>query len=817
MKKSLLLLGLLALGANGLDARTLSPSEALARALDTTEGKGRRAPARAIPALTLGSEENPAIYVFNSGDEGYMIISADDVAAPLLGYSDSGSFDPDNMPDNMRWWLERYKSQIETAISNNAGSFQKIDRPKRASIATMMTTKWDQGAPYNYLCPLLSGARTATGCVATAMAQVMKYHNWPDKAAPSANFSYKWQEGNETLAKDFSDFEFKWQNMLDSYTYGQYTTAQGNAVAELMQACGYSLEMRYNLASSYGSAAITAQVAMSLIDYFKYDPSMTIESRSHYSCIGWEDKIYAGLKAGPIVIQGSNPSGTHCFVCDGYNEDGTFHINWGWSGMSDGHFFLDALDPAQQGIGGSSAGYNNAVIAIVDIKPLQGDASSERSIMYSVEGSMVVTTFDGRDGIPAAMYINGSIMNYSTTKVSGKLVCKVEDVNTGKTVKTIELATLKDHHPGHYLPYFEIKPELIPVGTYNLNISVVSNDGGSYPIKYSLPQAGYIEITKTASGSLSANVPNIGDMMVNNIKSTSPFYINRPFSFEGLAAFSSPMDVSSSLMGVLLDTDKNIVGLGETMKQEFTFMGEPFEYVSTWFRPFAGSTITPGTYYFAFYTDMAETRVSEPIEVQVLADPGTPTLNVSSWTIENESSVDPYDLKVTTELELSKSNYFFGNITLAVYDENGYMCIATLDSPMFTMEIGEKKTVTISGSIPALTPGKYIAKLSYNDRVISSAGSKTFTVISSGINDIITDGAKKATVSPNPAVDYTVVTATSDIVRIDVASVSGAMASVHAEIDGTTARLDVGTLTPGLYIARVVTNTGVESVKIIKK
>lgn len=184
MKKSLLLLGLLALGANGLDARTLSPSEALARALDTTEGKGRRAPARAIPALTLGSEENPAIYVFNSGDEGYMIISADDVAAPLLGYSDSGSFDPDNMPDNMRWWLERYKSQIETAISNNAGSFQKIDRPKRASIATMMTTKWDQGAPYNYLCPLLSGARTATGCVATAMAQVMKYHNWPDKAAP---------------------------------------------------------------------------------------------------------------------------------------------------------------------------------------------------------------------------------------------------------------------------------------------------------------------------------------------------------------------------------------------------------------------------------------------------------------------------------------------------------------------------------------------------------------------------------------------------------------------------------------------------------
>ena len=105
MKKSLLLLGLLALGANGLDARTLSPSEALARALDTTEGKGRRAPARAIPALTLGSEENPAIYVFNSGDERYMIISADYLAAPLLAYSYRGSLYPDHMPEKMRSWL----------------------------------------------------------------------------------------------------------------------------------------------------------------------------------------------------------------------------------------------------------------------------------------------------------------------------------------------------------------------------------------------------------------------------------------------------------------------------------------------------------------------------------------------------------------------------------------------------------------------------------------------------------------------------------------------------------------------------------------
>lgn len=171
------------------DARSLSPSEALARALNSGNVSGAlRAPVRAVPLMTVGSPEQPAIYVFDQGKEGYIMVSADDVAAPVLAYSDSGTFDPDNMPESLRWWLDEYKAQIEAATRENNEAYEKISRATREPIAPLLTTTWDQGTPFNNDCPLINGQQTVSGCVATAMAQVMNYHKWPESF--NANFSY---------------------------------------------------------------------------------------------------------------------------------------------------------------------------------------------------------------------------------------------------------------------------------------------------------------------------------------------------------------------------------------------------------------------------------------------------------------------------------------------------------------------------------------------------------------------------------------------------------------------------------------------------
>ncbi|MDE6429557.1 MAG: C10 family peptidase, partial [Duncaniella sp.] len=164
---------------SSVSARTLSPSEALSRALSTTTESGRahRAPVQKTPVMTVGEASAPALYVFDQGNEGYLVVSADDVAAPILGYSTTGTFDPNNIPENMRWWLGQYKLEIEAAAKDSAQSYSRTAEDTRQPIEPLIKTTWNQGEPYNCEAPnYLDGEQCVTGCVATAMAQVMNYH-----------------------------------------------------------------------------------------------------------------------------------------------------------------------------------------------------------------------------------------------------------------------------------------------------------------------------------------------------------------------------------------------------------------------------------------------------------------------------------------------------------------------------------------------------------------------------------------------------------------------------------------------------------------
>lgn len=365
--------------ATGIWAEDVTTEQALNEAMDflmsqkTTSGTPRHAPG-ILPELTLQGKVS-GLYVFNVKDEGgFVIVSNDDRTTPILGFSDSGSLDPASMPNNMRAWLQGYADEIAWLQQHGSkASGLKKARGKVGShstdpVAPLISTTWNQGAPYNNLCPKYDGnTRSATGCVATAMAQVMYYHKWPTSATASIP---GYTTGSYSLSvSSLSATTFSWSSMKDSYTSTE-TGTSATAVAKLMQYCGASVQMDYGPESGSN----TNMVAMALKTYFDYNSTTQFVSRSYYTYAKWTDLIYHELAhARPVVYGGQSSGGGHEFVCDGYKyENGTdfFHINWGWGGMSDNYFVLSALDPDQQGIGGSSStdGFHYGQDAVIGIQ-----------------------------------------------------------------------------------------------------------------------------------------------------------------------------------------------------------------------------------------------------------------------------------------------------------------------------------------------------------------------------------------------------------------------------------------------------------------
>ena len=336
---------------------------------------------RAARAGQQPSDAHEDYYVFNAENNGgFVIISGDDRTEEILGYADSGSLDMDMLPPNIKWWLSEYSKQIKAIDSLGIIKRSAFKRAPKAAIATLMTTKWGQDDPYNMKCPDFFGqGNCVTGCVATAMAQLMYYHrakstNKTTTTIPGYNTFSIWYGHLEELITIETIPEgaiIDWDNMRDSYN-GSETDVQKEAVANLMLYCGASVKMDYAGpgALSGGSAAYSFDVPIAFKRYFDYSENTTLVYRQNYTEEGWDELIYSELSKGnPVYYSGQNSSAGHAFVCDGYDGNGYYHINWGWDGLSNTFFLLDALNPNQQGTGGSSAGYNDDQCALIGAVP----------------------------------------------------------------------------------------------------------------------------------------------------------------------------------------------------------------------------------------------------------------------------------------------------------------------------------------------------------------------------------------------------------------------------------------------------------------
>lgn len=341
------------------------------------------ASAKAAPRMSVSSAVSPSAtcyYVFANGeDKGFTIVSGDDRMPEVVGYSAQGTYDPDHLPANYVGFMKAYQETVEALLKGDAqvsGGLAearqwRAERAGTAAVAPLLGgIKWNQSAPYNNMCPIYSGTKRAvTGCVATAMAQVMMYHQYPEKLKATIK-AYNTQTYGFQIPEISSGATYDWDNMLPDYSKSDYNSAQADAVAKLMYHCGAAVKMDYGPSSG---ANVTPTI---LATYFGYDADLMQDlTRTVFTLQQWMTLIDNELKAKrPILYSGQASDGGHEFVCDGSDGNGLYHINWGWGGYQDGYFDLTILQPKKGGAGSGSAkdGYNRDCSMIIGIAPDNG-------------------------------------------------------------------------------------------------------------------------------------------------------------------------------------------------------------------------------------------------------------------------------------------------------------------------------------------------------------------------------------------------------------------------------------------------------------
>lgn len=363
--------------------RTFSQAKAIAERKAALLGiKIDKKAAAKAPSMNGGTTTAVSpYYVFPFGEnKGFAIVSGDDDMPEIVGYADHGTYDTNNMPAAMAAFLNNYRATIEAMKQGNASAIKNIAEAKalranntRATTAVsplLGDIKWNQSEPYNNMCPKYDGTNlSATGCVATAMAQVMMYWKYPKELKADIN-EYETYTHKLPVAGELKGQKYDWDNMLPTYTNNKYTQTQADAVAKLMLHCGKAVEMDYGEES--GAIVTPGRLAK----YFGYDSDLMLDlMRSCFTLAEWTAIIDKELQAKrPILYSGRTTNGGHQFVCDGSDGNGLYHINWGWGGYQDGYFDITILNPGQGGIGAGNVtdGYNRGCDMIIGIQPDNG-------------------------------------------------------------------------------------------------------------------------------------------------------------------------------------------------------------------------------------------------------------------------------------------------------------------------------------------------------------------------------------------------------------------------------------------------------------
>ena len=407
-----------------------------------------------------------ALYVFNY-DQGFVVVAADDRAHPILGYTEGTTFDSEQIPEGLQYYLRYYARQIQFAIDNDLPLDVEIaeqwyllekegvmtkTRMNRA-VAPLLSTTWDQGWPYNYYAPACSSYWTNNhcyaGCVACSMSQVMKFWNWPETG--NGEHSYSSSTYGGTLSANFGATTYNWSIMPNSL--GNSANAAAQAVALLMYHCGVAVDMDFQPS---GSGAHTEDVPAAVIEYFRYGTCTNLKYRDEYTRTEWEDLLIESFDRGiPVMYSGAEAdgSGGHAFNCDGYNNQRLFHFNWGWSGSNNNYYQIDALNTNN----GSFNSYQRVVFEMIP------------DYIYATMVPAIVTLeTEVADAMTKTVHVSFTVPQVSE---SGADLTSIESIVLKRN--GVAIHTFANPQPGELITY---EDELDEYGAYEYSVYGVNND-----------------------------------------------------------------------------------------------------------------------------------------------------------------------------------------------------------------------------------------------------------------------------------------------------------------------------------------------------
>lgn len=434
-----LLVLLLALGYSPLQAKRITQWQAQQQAYSFW-GKQMPQKAKAKSRAATTASRSDAYYVFNNDAGGFVIIAGDDAVTPVLGYTSTGSFDAENLPDGLKDLLKSYERQI-AALGDSYVANQTATRTAFTGEKLLNTAKWNQSNPFNKYTP----NNYVTGCVATAGAIVMKHHGYPAKGTGSHSYTWNGQD----LTANF-EHDYDWANMPTKYTVGNDVAFDG--VARLMSDLGVAVEMQY---AEGGSAASMENLVTALKKYFGYSKYTRQLAMADLGAEVWNGRLRAEIDANRPVLYSASDSnnGGHSFVIDGYKDE-SFSVNWGWGGYCDGFYRIGALNPEYNGkpLGDQ---YNLYQSAVFSLQPSDGKEVISNLGFIKVDGfleTMNMNVTDVKAGGNMNLYLL-PLQSQGENPFTGEVAIALKNAK-GETRKVFGAKTIKDLDPGDYFPAY---------------------------------------------------------------------------------------------------------------------------------------------------------------------------------------------------------------------------------------------------------------------------------------------------------------------------------------------------------------------------
>ena len=372
MKKIFFTLFVLALSATSLSAKERTEKEMQSIACKRLGLSKSTMATKAVNAVVKKVSESKQLAIYNSKGRGFVVIAKDDDFVPVLGYSDT-DYNTDAMPCGLKWWMSQVEKSLE-ARKAHAQTYQPVVYATTTA-TNFITTSWNQQAPYNTLCPKIDGVAAPTGCIATAMAQIMYYYKYPASGKGEGSYTVTTSEGNTKYECDINS-TYEWAKMKNKYL--RPTDDKDNVVATLMRDAGAASRMNYQAA---GSGTIEWYAAKGFAENFRYDSlAISCLQRDFYTDAEWMEMVRKEMEAKqPVLYCGSDEiDGGHAFLLDGIQSDGKVHVNWGWGKSGDGWFDIDVLKPNITGFTGE--GFNIGQSMVLGFKKQETPSADEENI-----------------------------------------------------------------------------------------------------------------------------------------------------------------------------------------------------------------------------------------------------------------------------------------------------------------------------------------------------------------------------------------------------------------------------------------------------